>query len=364
MVPKNVKLLFFFLFLFGCSPQNSTKNSALKYDPNLLVLSQKVAENFDQKHGTLISKKASATKWKGPDVLVLFDKEKGKLSDELRALLKRPDSVAFVSLPKNPTLPRALISIPVPEGWKYAGSQFPHILGRVSLSSLPPSCEACEKISIPKTKTLVTKGQQIIILGSQKCSFLPRLYKLLSSIPELKTVKNISYLDLGTPLGKTALERGGFTTALPALLFFEDGKLTDYVLRAVGEREIRHALFRNKIIDTNPGLETRWKSQFTQPEILRSITGGGFQSADLSELNLQNARFKGQVLSGTQFKSSDLNGADFRNSFLFHVDFRDALLAGANFENAMWKHTICPDGTSSNDHKNNCPASTFEEKLN
>lgn len=73
--------------------------------------------------------------------------------------------------------------------------------------------------------------------------------------------------------------------------------------------------------------------------------GGRLTNASLVEANLRYSHFYGADLTGADLTGADLTDADLRQ---------------ANLNNVIWKNTICPDGTGSDDHGGTCEDNLIE----
>ena len=81
------------------------------------------------------------------------------------------------------------------------------------------------------------------------------------------------------------------------------------------------------------------------------VAGALLVNANLAGANLNNADLSGALLNGANLSGANLHGAD-----LTGANLTGANLSGANLNRAVWSHTTCPDGTSSDDDGGSCSA--------
>jgi len=65
------------------------------------------------------------------------------------------------------------------------------------------------------------------------------------------------------------------------------------------------------------------------------LRGAVFNSSNLRQANLSNARLADVVAFATRFDGADLRGTVFTNAMLMQSHFRDALIEGADFSDAV-----------------------------
>ena len=87
------------------------------------------------------------------------------------------------------------------------------------------------------------------------------------------------------------------------------------------------------------------------------LTGADLRYAYLAYASLRDVHMDDAVLRGADLYGADMDGAHLTDADLDGADLRDAVLidatlAGANLTDVLWKNTICPDGTNSNDPGN------------
>ena len=76
---------------------------------------------------------------------------------------------------------------------------------------------------------------------------------------------------------------------------------------------------------------------------------------DLSGQNLKNTALGGSYLVGANLGGVNLNGGNAAGALLVNANLAGANLNnGANLNGAIWSHSTCPDGTSSDDDGGSC----------
>lgn len=92
-----------------------------------------------------------------------------------------------------------------------------------------------------------------------------------------------------------------------------------------------------------------------------NLSGSVFVGADLTDVLMVDTKLIGASLvdvsatrarlAGTKLRGASLQGATFVNAVLDHAYFTGANLTGADFSNAQWDMMTCPDGSLSNDNR-------------
>jgi uncharacterized protein YjbI with pentapeptide repeats len=85
-----------------------------------------------------------------------------------------------------------------------------------------------------------------------------------------------------------------------------------------------------------------------------NLTGADFSSTQAENADLQNAYAAKSSFLDSNLTGDNLDGADFTSVNLEGADLANATTAGATFSGDTWYYTVCPDGTSSNNHVAGC----------
>ena len=87
-----------------------------------------------------------------------------------------------------------------------------------------------------------------------------------------------------------------------------------------------------------------------------NLNGGDVAGALLVNANLAGANLNKADLSVALLNGANLSGANLHGADLTGANLTGANLSGANLDRAVWSHTTCPDGTSSDDDGGSCSA--------
>lgn len=92
-----------------------------------------------------------------------------------------------------------------------------------------------------------------------------------------------------------------------------------------------------------------------------------FTKSCLYNASLRNAQISKALFIATDLRGADLSGAtvtcvDLNGAKLNHVNFENANLLGTyiardkpeNWTDVVWRNTVCPDGTNSDDNEGTC----------
>lgn len=85
-----------------------------------------------------------------------------------------------------------------------------------------------------------------------------------------------------------------------------------------------------------------------------SLYHANLSGTDLAGANLANAYMGTSNLTGASLRGSDLSGADLSGAILTRADLTAAIMTGTKLSGAIWSHTTCPNGTSSDSYTSGC----------
>ena len=85
-----------------------------------------------------------------------------------------------------------------------------------------------------------------------------------------------------------------------------------------------------------------------------SLAGADLSGADLAGADLTSAHLGSSNLTGADLTGADLSGADLTSANLTDADLTGATITSANLSGVTWLHTICPDGSNSDEYADGC----------
>jgi uncharacterized protein YjbI with pentapeptide repeats len=85
-----------------------------------------------------------------------------------------------------------------------------------------------------------------------------------------------------------------------------------------------------------------------------SLAGADLSGADLAGADLTSAYLGSSNLTGADLTGADLSGADLTSANLTDANLTGATITNANLSGVTWLHTICPDGSNSDEYADGC----------
>ena len=142
----------------------------------------------------------------------------------------------------------------------------------------------------------------------------------------------------------------------PTLVYVAGGEVVDVSIGFRGDDEVRNFLARNGLILEDAESSLRRVETAGDPDRWRRTVSvlKRWQGVNLSGADLRGVKLAGGSLSGSVLRGADLRGADLRNAILTRADFTGAMLDGADVRGALWRRSVCPDGTRSEAHGGTC----------
>lgn len=203
------------------------------------------------------------------------------------------------------------------------------------------------------------KGLYQVVYHSESClvsrDLLKAFYEVAAKYDKLKFAIVDSEQVSGS--GSSYWPVGGQT---PWILLIRDGEVIDKQFggylqvndngHAYNLKILQNMLARNELIEQTA-------SEFLiqgYPVDLGSHPGASCNACDLVEADYENANLRRVSLAGTYLRGANLNNASMDGALLSYTDLYGANLTGASLENVYWNHTICPDGTRSDQIGGTC----------